>query len=208
MGRPPIVDRDTALERIMYRFWRTGFHPTSLDDLLEATGMHRGSFYRTLGDKRAAFDAAFARYVQRVASTDVLPALASTGSPMQRLETLLIARLDAALGSPGHPAGDRPGCLVVNTATELAAHDVRANAQVDAVFTGVRDAIADLLRAGAAAGEVSPSVDIDAASDHLFTLLQGAIVVSRTGWCGDRLHALVRGAIEVVVSSPLQRASR
>ena len=202
MGRPPIVDRDTALERIMYRFWSTGFHSTSLDDLLEASGMHRGSFYRTFGDKRAAFDAAFALYVQRVAAADVLPALTSTGSPITRLETLLIARLEAALGNPGQTPGDRPGCLVTNTATEIAAHDEQAGEQVRAALSGLRDSIAALLRAAAESGEVVPAVDVNAAADHLFAVLQGAIVMSRSGLAADRLHELIRSAISVVVPSP------
>lgn len=208
MGRPPIVDRDTALERIMYRFWSTGFHSTSLDDLLEASGMHRGSFYRTFGDKRAAFDAAFALYVQRVAETDVFPALTSTGSPMTRLEDLLIARLDAALGDAGHAAGDRPGCLITNTATELAAHDEQASEQVSAALGGARDSIAALLRAAVEAHEVDSALDVDAAADHLFTLLQGAIVMSRSGQSADRLHELLRKAIDVVVPSPAEGEPR
>ena len=202
MGRPPLVDRDTALERIMYRFWRTGFHSTSLDDLLEASGMHRGSFYRTFGDKRAAFDAALALYVQRVAESDVLPALTSTGSPMTRLQTLLIARLEAALGSADDAAGDRPGCLVVNTATELAAHDRRASEQVGAALSGVRESIAVLLRAAVDAGEVDAAIHVDAAADHLSTLLQGAIVLSRSGKSAEDLHELLRTAVAVVAPSP------
>lgn len=202
MGRPPIVDRDTALERIMVQFWRTGFHPTSLDDLLEASGMHRGSFYRTFGDKRSAFDEAFALYVQRVAADDVLPALTSPEPPMTRLGTLLIARLEAALGYVEPFVGDRPGCLVVNTATELAAHDERARQQVDAALSGIRDSIKVLLHEAVDAGEVDPGVDTDAAADHLSTLLQGAIVMSRAGQSRQQLHDLIRNAIAVVVPYP------
>jgi AcrR family transcriptional regulator len=44
MGRRPLVDRGVALDRIMRRFWTHGYEATSIDDLLEASGMHRGSF--------------------------------------------------------------------------------------------------------------------------------------------------------------------
>lgn len=204
MGRPPIVDRDAAVERIMYRFWRTGFHPTSLDDLLEASRMHRGSFYRTFGDKRAAFEAAFALYVDRIATTDVLPALTSTGSPLTRLENLLVARLEAALGNADHAAGDRPGCLVTNTATELAAHDEQAREQVGSALNGVRESIATLLHAAVQAGEVGPALDVEAAAEHLLTFLQGAIVMSRSGHSRERLHEALRRAIAYVLPSPIQ----
>lgn len=183
----------------MFRFWKTGFHPTSLGDLLRVSGMHRGSFYRAFSDKRAAFDAAFDLYVDRIAANDVLPALTSTGSPITRLENLLIARLEAALGSAEHVSGDRPGCLVTNTAIELAARDESARRRVAAALDGVRDSIAALVRAGADVGEVDPGVDVDFAADHLFALLQGAIVMSRGGQSGDRLRALLRDGIAAVI---------
>ena len=127
---------------------------------------------------------------------------------MTRLEGLLIARLEAALGDAGHAAGDRPGCLITNTATELAAHDEQAGEQVAAALGGARDSIAVLLRAAAEAGEIDPALDVDAAADHLFTLLQGAIVMSRSGQSAERLRELLRRAIAVVVQSPDEGESR
>jgi AcrR family transcriptional regulator len=98
MGRHALVDRDTALERIMRRFWLTGYAATSLDDLLDGSGMHRGSFYRTFGDKRRAFDAALERYIELIATEDIRPNVEGRASSTRRLIRLLHARLDTVLG--------------------------------------------------------------------------------------------------------------
>ena len=57
-------------------------------------------------------------------------------------------------------------------------------------------------RAAVGADEVDDAVDTDAAADHLCTLLQGAIVMSRSGQSGERLHALLRRAIALAAPSP------
>src|SRR5690348_6055168 len=51
-GRPRAYDPQTALARAAERFWKAGYAGTSLDDLVEATGMNRPSLYAAFGDKR------------------------------------------------------------------------------------------------------------------------------------------------------------
>jgi TetR/AcrR family transcriptional repressor of nem operon len=203
MGRKPLVERDVALDRVMRRFWRYGYEATSIDDLLEATGMHRGSFYRTFGDKRSAFVAALARYESMVGEDHVLPALAGQGSPCRRLLRLLQARLDAALGLPSVPPGapqvgdgPHPGCLVVNTAVEVAPHDDLARAAVAGSLHAMRAAVGRLVDEAIAAGEVDSSVDGELAADQIFTLLQGVNVLCCVGGDRTRLRRLLRRTVQ------------
>lgn len=202
MGRKPVVDRDVALDRIMRRFWMYGYEATSIDDLLQATGMHRGSLYRAFGDKRSAFLAALGRYQTMVGEDHVLPSLTGRGSPSRRLLRLLQARLDAALGQPEDPTP--PGCLVVNSAVEVAPHDDRARAAVAGSLDAMRAAIGHLVAEAVAASEVDPSIDAESAADQIFTLLQGVNVLSCAG--GDRRHLrrllvrTVQGTLQPAVS--------
>jgi TetR/AcrR family transcriptional repressor of nem operon len=200
MGRKPLVERDVALDRIMCRFWAHGYEATSIDDLLRATGMHRGSFYRSFGDKRSAFIAALARYGRMVGDDDVVPALTGRGSPCRRLLRLLYARLDAALGTSGRrpPAVGwaGPGCLVVNTAVEVAPHDDQARAVVAGAFDAMRTAIGCLVDEAIAAGEVDAGIDGELAADQIFTLLQGVNVLSCAGGDRTRLRRLLRQTLD------------
>src|SRR5436309_10790096 len=51
-GRPRAYDPGEALARAAATFWKAGYPGTSLDDLVEATGMNRPSLYAAFGDKR------------------------------------------------------------------------------------------------------------------------------------------------------------
>ena len=53
VGRPRGFDADEALRRAMDLFWEHGFEKTSLDDVVEATGIPRQSVYRMFGSKQA-----------------------------------------------------------------------------------------------------------------------------------------------------------
>ena len=55
-------DRNEALDRAMVAFWSRGYEATSIDDLVQATGIGRGSLYGTFGDKRQLFLAALDQY--------------------------------------------------------------------------------------------------------------------------------------------------
>src|SRR5437879_1350097 len=157
MGRRALVSRDSARDAVMHRFWSAGYAATSLDELLSSSGMHRGSFYRAFGDKRGAFDAALERYGDLIAKEDIEPSATGSGSPTRRLMRLLYARLDTVLGisptftrAPGtdadaHEAAGHPGCLVVNTALELAPHDEAMRAVVADGLQAVQRVIALLI---------------------------------------------------------------
>ena len=64
MGRPREFDEDHALARAMEMFWKKGYRNTSVDDLLGAMGIQRGSFYNTFGSKRETYLRAIDRYTE------------------------------------------------------------------------------------------------------------------------------------------------
>ena len=45
MARPRQFDPEEVLDRSMHVFWKRGYHDTSVDDLVNATGVRPGSLY-------------------------------------------------------------------------------------------------------------------------------------------------------------------
>ncbi|MGC4029812.1 MAG: helix-turn-helix domain-containing protein [Steroidobacteraceae bacterium] len=68
-------------------FRRRGYAATSIDHLVEATGMHRGSLYGVFGSKHGLF-------------LRVLDAAASSIDPADRLDLMLVALLELAPVDP------------------------------------------------------------------------------------------------------------
>ena len=58
MGRTRTFDDTVVIARCAHAFRTTGYEGTSIDDLVQATGLHRGSLYKAFGSKRGLFVAA------------------------------------------------------------------------------------------------------------------------------------------------------
>lgn len=57
MARPRAFDERNVIEQAAAVFSEQGFHATSIDDLVMATGLMRGSLYKAFGSKRNLFEA-------------------------------------------------------------------------------------------------------------------------------------------------------
>src|SRR3954470_9130493 len=104
-------DQDEVLDRAMAVFWERGYEATSIQDVVEATGLNRGSLYATFSDKKQLFLAVLAHYADRVGNP--LMAELADPNPRQAIERMFAAILRRT-SDPTQPRG----CLITNTALE------------------------------------------------------------------------------------------
>lgn len=116
MGRTKEFDRRAALDDAMELFWSRGFHATSVQDLVNHLGVNRQSLYDTFGGKNALFQAALERY-RELQALPMRRALERDGPVGEVLREFFRTLIGALLKNGGK------GCLIANTATEMAAHD-------------------------------------------------------------------------------------
>jgi TetR/AcrR family transcriptional repressor of nem operon len=62
MARPREFDEEDVVLAARERFWSTGYAATTLDDVLAATGLGKGSLYGAFGDKHQLFLRVFDDY--------------------------------------------------------------------------------------------------------------------------------------------------
>ncbi len=55
MPRPRQFEEEVVLAAVQAVFWDNGYAGTSLDDLVAASGLGKGSLYGAFGDKRSLF---------------------------------------------------------------------------------------------------------------------------------------------------------
>jgi len=86
-------DRNQVLDRAIWVFWQSGYQATSIQDLVDATGVNRGSLYATFGDKCGLFIAVLDYYAEQIAR----PTMNELDDPDPRLIRLWNVRAPATL---------------------------------------------------------------------------------------------------------------
>jgi len=183
MGRPREFDTDHALDRAMRVFWAKGYEGTSVDDLLSAMGLARGSLYKAFGDKRSLYLAALRRYDAEIIDGAVRwlrdPA---NGDGRERIAGLLRSGLEAVRQS------DRTGCFLCNASVDQAPHDPAVAEEVRRSMGRLEAAFAEALRA--VPGAPASTAERDAQARQLTANYLGFHVLCKAGDEPSRLQAL------------------
>jgi len=172
MGRIQAFETVSVVQAARDVFWDRGFEATSVADLEEATGLGRSSLYHCFGSKRGLFDAAVRDYLDIV----VRPRLAVLRSGAAD-SSALVAYFDSLRTAVQDLAGGSSrGCLLVNCAAGLAAHDTSACAVVD----GYRAELTAALRGALAAASAGPDAAmLDSRARMLAALSMSAMLLAR-----------------------------
>ena len=191
MARPREFDIDQALERAMNVFWSKGYDGASLQDLLDAMNIARGSLYKAFEDKHAVYLAALDRYdrteIQR--AVDVLRDT-SAGDGATRIQRFLEDARAAVVRRH-----DRRGCFLCNAAVDRAAMDGEVQAKVLAMTKRMESAVAVALNECAQAAGWSAKRRAEAAL-ALTNAYVGLRVLARSGFPPKDLAAVIRTAMQ------------
>ena len=182
-------DVDEVLDRAMQLFWNQGYEATSMQDLVDRTGINRGSLYATYRDKHALFLAALRRYADRIHYRRLADLEAKYG-PRETIRQLFLAYTT----EPSEKGGAR-GCFLTNTALELATHDREAGEIVAQAQKKTEAFFARMIRKGKADGEVAPHVKEPEAAAALLASLIGLSVLTRSRPERALLHRIVDDAV-------------
>jgi TetR/AcrR family transcriptional repressor of nem operon len=191
MGRAKEFDEDEVLDRVMIDFWETGYNALSIRGIEESTGVLKGSLYAAFGDKHSLFLAALERYI-RLGRADVDKLLAKGPTPRAAIERYLRARATRCTG----PLRSR-GCLLANTAIELAPHDAEVSSVAATAYRAMVDQLVPTLREGQRMGQISRDKDAKTLAEYLVVLVQGMNVVGKT----DADGSMVRAALKLALRS-------
>ncbi|MEU9972895.1 helix-turn-helix domain-containing protein [Streptomyces sp. NPDC051014] len=191
MARTKEFDPDAALRSALELFWRRGYEATSMADLVAHLGIGRASLYATFGSKHDLYLKALERY-QEDRLPPLLRDLSRPGPALPAVRALI--RQYAA-----ESAADElrlRGCLVTNTAAELAPHDPAAARSVERDWDRVETGLHMALARAVAQDELPAGRDPLALARTLLVLLQGLRVVGKASTDPGR----VRDAAEQVLT--------
>ena len=189
MARPRQFDPDEVIDRSMREFWERGYRDTSVDDLVEATGVRPGSLYNAFpGGKRSLFLKALDRYSKLVVP-EKLGALEDAGAGLAELRAYFDGLVDDLMTPEG-----RMGCLMVNSTVELAAEDSEVGAIVRSHMQRLERNAERALRNAQRRGEIAAHVDPRAKAVQLMATGMGLMVVGKTNPGRNVLETIVEAA--------------
>ena len=186
VGRPKEFDVQAALERAMKVFWTHGYEATSVQDLVDAMGISRGSMYDTFGDKHALFSAAIEHYECTV-TCGLEQLLAAPGSPLAAIRNCL------GMLAGQSRSGSCRGCMATGAAVELAQHDEAVCGAVKRILRRIETAFHGALERAVKAGELDKGTDTKARARFLTSTAQGLSVMSKA----SASKATMRDIVEV-----------
>jgi TetR/AcrR family transcriptional repressor of nem operon len=174
VGRPREFDTSEMLEVVTKAFWDEGYAATSLSDLMDVTGLKKGSLYAAYGDKHTLFLKCLKNYLNN-RLCQMKAHFAGDGEPLSKLKEWL------AYAVTSHQASPTPcGCFAINSMVELGPHDTDVKALLDQHFKSVEDLLTSTIEDGQKASRLRPG-PARVQARLLLSVVAGAAVRARSG---------------------------
>ena len=176
MARPVEFQYEVVMERATEQFWREGFEASSVQKLLDATDINRGTLYNSFGDKDTFFKSCVDRYNGKLKA--VIDA--TLGDKALKADKAIANFFDAAVVNA--PAKQRVlGCLLVNSVCESIVWNTEIQKRLKDSLNYIRKPLAARTRELEKGKQLAKGLNADSAADVLMTLYAGLNVQARIG---------------------------
>jgi TetR/AcrR family transcriptional regulator, transcriptional repressor for nem operon len=196
MARPREFEETVVLDAAVECFWSHGYEATSVRDLVERTGITGASLYNAFGDKRAVYRRALDHYVEQSFGERV-GRLEGKFPPREAIGAFLKEVIERSLSDT-----ERKGCMLVNSALEMAPHDPEFQRVVAEVLVQVEAFFRRCVAAGQKNGTIAASQSAEDLARLLLSTLLGIRVLARTRPERKLLEGLVRPVFALLDNHP------
>ncbi len=190
MPKSVLFDREEVLRKVTTLFWEKGYHGTSMQDLVDATGLNRSSIYNSFGDKFQLYEESL-KYYQGLQSELVNSYFAQAQSPKQSIISLFEGIRDEIIKGPGEK-----GCFLSNCTTELSHSEPRIHDFLVKNKERMTRMFSALIQKAQQTGEIASSKNARHLALYLFSSLQGLRVTSML----DKKRSDIQGITDQILS--------
>lgn len=191
----PLSHRERLLRQGMRSFYAVGFHGTTVDAVLEASQVPKGSFYHHFGSKESFGQAVLEQYMtfqldllEKWAARDDLTTAKRFEGYFDELVSIFVR------------SGFERACLAGKFSTELAASSDTFRTQLNAGFARWKDGLVAMFAQGQKRGDLRTDRTPDDLATTVLVLLQGGFVLALSDH-DDRSLQSVRSTLATVLSA-------
>jgi TetR/AcrR family transcriptional repressor of nem operon len=175
---------------------RHGYGATGLQEILQAAGAPKGSFYHHFGSKEGFTVAVIERYAA-IAGKHCQEVLGNTRqAPLNRLR-----RYFEDLIRTAGPSAPIPGCLIGSLSLEIAGASPRLQGCLSTSFAGWQATIANILREAVERGDLPESTRPESLADFILNIWEGSLLRSQA----ENSDAALKGFLNYVFGALLTK---
>ena len=182
MSRQAVPVRDRLLQAGVSVFSRLGFNGSSVQDITDAAGVPKGSFYNHFDSKETLGAAAIAHFWDGKASKALAVLECRDLKPLARLRAYFEG-VAVEIEARDYTCG----CFIGNMAAELADHSPAVSDQIAAIYAEWTRRIAACIAEAQRAGDVTPEADPAILAAFALNAWEGAMLRARVA---KSLHPL------------------
>lgn len=196
MARPREFDSNTALDAAIEVFRRQGYEAASVQDLLDAMQINRGSLYDSFGNKQELFLAALDRYDQR--RYEEVCALLQVGEG-DNVYTLFQRYYEQIIAQTAPNDRDPFGCLITNSSMERAPSDPATATRAARNWVRMESLFYTVLSEARTRGEVQGDGNrLRALARYLLGIAKGLRVAAKASGDRQTLEDIAKIALETL----------
>jgi TetR/AcrR family transcriptional repressor of nem operon len=203
MARPREFDEAAVLDAAVQCFWARGFEATSVRDLAEGMGITSASLYNAFGDKRSLYQLALNHYLDQTVR-DRVTRLEASLPPREAIAGFFGEVIARSLGDR-----QRRGCLLVNTALEVAPHDADFRRLVAHELKQIEAFFYRCIQAGQLSRVIPAEHPADDMARLLLSVLLGIRVLARSRPQRNLLEGCLRPVFTLLnIATPVSRSGK
>jgi len=202
MGRPRKFDEEQVLRAARDEFWQKGYAATSLDDLMKATGLGKGSLYGAFGDKHQLFIKVLSTYAHET-SDGVCEAVQRGERAIDVLRGFFISGPTDPVAEHDGPVKTSRGCFLANSSTELAARDPEVTGCARATYQAVEDCFTNGVARAVAEGDLPEDTNPRELGRLLLTIQQGLQFLLKTDMTPEAMREVGRATVDRLLPLPV-----
>ena len=191
MARVKSFNKEEILRKATELFWKKGFHGTSIQELVEYTGLSRSSLYDTYGDKYNLFIETLKSYQEKTRKS--LATLPQQNNIKNFIQQFLDSRVAISLKDQDHK-----GCFLANCSVEMAPHDQKVCDITLESMDAFVERFTPVFEKGITDGEINTAKKPRALARYLFNTVTGLLVIGKTTQDPKILNEIVETSMNAI----------
>lgn len=193
MPRVEEFNRDEVLLKAMHIFWEKGYNGTSMQDLVEGTGLNRSSVYNSFGSKLELYQETLKKY-KKGGNAQFQRVLMKAKNPLEAIQLIFESFIPEIIGDV-----KSKGCYVMNCKSEMGNQNEDIRKMLIAAQEDTLSVFQELIADGQQQGLINSDQDSKSYAYHIFSAFQGFRMTGILVKDRKVLQEIIVNAIKVII---------